>query len=86
MFNIARFIVVSAAVISSMPAMANEMQCGEHYIFGDQIEPLNREQVLDKCGEPTSRAADHWYYKEQGKILVFNSDGKLVTIRDAGED
>ena len=86
MFNIVRCVVVSAVVISSLPAMASEMRCGENYIEGDQIDPLTSEQVVEKCGEPTSEAADHWYYEEQGKILIFNSDGKLETIRDAEED
>jgi hypothetical protein len=88
MFKIFRFIVASAAVISSLPAIANEMKCGEHYISGGQIEPLSSAQVVEKCGEPTStsEASDHWYYEEQGKILVFNSDRKLQTIRDAEED
>ena len=88
MFKIVRFIVASAVVISSLPAIANEMRCGEQVISGDQIEPLTSEQVVEKCGEPTSTsaAADHWYYEEQGKILVFNSDRKLETIQDAEED
>lgn len=87
MFKIVRFIVASIAVISSLPAMASEMRCGESYISGDQIDPITSEQVVEKCGEPTStsEAADHWYYEEQRKILIFNSDGELETIRDAEE-
>ena len=87
MSSIVKVLLASAVLTFSLPVTANEMRCGEHYISGDQIEPLSREQVVEKCGEPTSTsaAADHWYYEKQGKILVFNSDGKLVTIKDAGK-
>jgi hypothetical protein len=86
MSNSVKLVVASAAVMASFPVMANEMRCGEHYISGDQVEPIVREQVLEKCGEPTSKTGDHWYYEKQGKILVFNSGGSLITIRDAGEE
>lgn len=87
MSSMIKFLVISAVLTSSFTVMANEMRCGEHYISGDQIEPLSRKQVVEKCGEPTttSAAADHWYYEKQGKILIFNSDGMLVTIKDADE-
>lgn len=87
MSSMVKMLVASAVFTVSFPLMANEMRCGEHYISGDQIEPLSRKEVVEKCGEPTttSAAADHWYYEKQGKVLIFNSDGKLVTIKDAGE-
>ncbi len=67
--------------------MATEIRCGEQVISGHQIEPLSSAQVVEKCGEPmsTSEEADHWYYEEQGKVLVFGSDGMLVTIQDADD-
>lgn len=85
MLKMMRFLLASTALVIALPLMADDLQCGDHYISGDQIEPLTREQVVEKCGEPTSKAGYHWYYKKQGKVLVFNSDGALVTIRDAQE-
>ena len=66
-------------------ALAEDMACGEYFISGDQIEPMVREEVLEKCGEPTSKTGDHWYYEEQGKVLIFNADGSLETIQDADD-
>jgi hypothetical protein len=69
----------------ALPGMANEMQCGEEYISGEQLEPLTQQQVVEKCGQPTSKEGFNWFYQQQGKILVFNSNGDLQEIRDAGE-
>ena len=55
--------------------------------FGlDQIHPLLQSQVLEKCGEPTSKDGYNWYYEEQGKILVFNGNKELDHIQDAEEE
>jgi hypothetical protein len=74
-----------AAAISSLavPALAQEMRCGNRLISGDQINPLLKEQVLQICGEPTSKDSERWFYQEQGKILVFNDNGELDHIEDA---
>jgi hypothetical protein len=73
-------IVVSVA---TLPALAQEMRCGNLLISGDQMHPLLKEQVLKECGEPTSRESNRWYYEKQGKILVFNDNGELDHIVDA---
>lgn len=74
-----------AIAVSGMavPAIAQEMRCGNRLISGDQIQPLLKEQVLQECGEPTSKDYDRWFYQEQGKILVFNGNDELDHIEDA---
>lgn len=86
MSNSSRFFAAAALITLSLPALADDMACGEYFISGDQIEPMVREEVLEKCGEPTSKTGDHWYYEEQGKVLIFTPDGSLETIQDAGEE
>ena len=85
MFNTKMLAVIAAATALALPATANEMRCGNHLISGDQIHPLLKAQVLEKCGEPTSKDYDRWYYQEQGKILVFNDNGELNHIEDAAD-
>ena len=77
---------IAGAAALALPATANEMRCGNHLISGDQINPLLKVQVLEKCGEPTSKDYDRWYYQEQGKILVFNGNDELDHIEDANEE
>ena len=85
MFNIRVLAVAVAASCAAVPALAQEMRCGNHLIAGDQMQPLLKEQVLEKCGEPTSKDYDRWFYQQQGKILVFNDNGELDHIEDANE-
>ena len=77
-------LVITFAV--SGAGLAQEMRCGNELIAGDQLQPLIKAQVLEKCGEPTSRSQDRWYYEEQGKILVFNGNDELDHIEDANEE
>ena len=82
MMNINTLVLAGSLVALSVPAMAQEMRCGEKLISGDQTQPLLEEQVLSICGEPSSRDGYNWYYNEQGKILVFNGNSELETIQD----
>ncbi len=86
MHNFKKILLTAAVMTLSVPVIANEMKCGNEYIAGDQIEPLLKEQVLKKCGEPSSKDYERWYYEKQGKVLHFNSNGELVTIKDVSED
>ncbi len=83
MFNIRVLAVAVAASCAAVPALAQEMRCGNLLIAGDQIQPLVKEQVLAECGEPTSKDYNRWFYQEQGKILVFNDNDELDHIEDA---
>ena len=64
-------------------SQAEEIRCSGQLIAGDQMHPVDKEYVLKLCGEP-DKVVDYykWHYNEQRRILVFNSDGALVTIRD----
>jgi hypothetical protein len=82
-----RSVVISGLVVGlAIPVMAQEMRCGEELISGDQIEPLLKEQVLEKCGEPTEKDGFKWYYAQQEKVLVFNGNDELETIRDSNDE
>ena len=86
MFSFKKIGLITAALAISGGAFAQEMRCGEKLISGDQIDPLIKTQVLEICGEPTTRDYDRWYYQEQGKILVFNGNEELDHIEDANEE
>ena len=85
MFNIKVLAFAIAAAGVAAPALAQEIRCGNHLIAGDQMQPLLKEQVLEKCGEPTSKDYNRWFYQQQGKILVFNDNGELDHIQDAND-
>ena len=53
MINIKMLAAVAAVSCAAVPALAQEMRCGNRLISGEQIEPLLKEQVLQECGEPT---------------------------------
>lgn len=80
--TIKKLVLTGALSALAVPAMAQEMRCGDELISGDQPQPLLEEQVLEKCGEPSERNGFNWYYNEQGKILVFNGNAELETIQE----
>ncbi|MCB1846342.1 MAG: DUF2845 domain-containing protein [Halieaceae bacterium] len=86
MFSFKQIGLITVTVAMSGAAVAQEMRCGNELISGDQIHPLLKTQVLEICGEPTTRDYDRWYYQEQGKILVFNGNDELDHIEDANEE
>ena len=82
-----RATLMSALLLgAATQAAANEMRCGDGLIFDDEVEPMLMVNVLEKCGEPTERRGDEWYYGEQGKVLIFNDDQQLESIQDANEE
>ncbi len=73
-----------AIIMLSAPTLAVEgfMRCGNHLISGEDIEGPTKAEVLEKCGEPTSREGDMWVYEEPGKptrVLHFDG-GRLERI------
>jgi hypothetical protein len=85
MLNVKLLAAAIAVSIVTVPALAQEMRCGNLLISGDQIHPLLKEQVLKECGEPTSKDYNRWYYETQGKILVFNDNDELDHIEEASD-
>jgi len=67
-------------------ATAGTITCGQHVIKDGQREAPDRDEILAKCGEPTRKESNQWYYERQGektKILVFGPQGKLNKITDS---
>ena len=83
MIKIRALFLAAATCAMATPTLAQEMRCGERLISGDEIQPLLKIQVLEICGEPTSKDFDRWYYQAQQKILVFNGNDELDHIEDA---
>ncbi len=72
-------IVISAFSIGA--ANAQVWNCGQSMV--ETGMGTTREEVLDKCGPPTTTDSDRWYYKNQpGQVtvvLIFET-GKLEQI------
>jgi hypothetical protein len=43
-------------------------------------------EVIQKCGQPSSREGQNLYYKEKGKRLDFDGEGRLIAIHDIETD
>lgn len=62
---------------------ADSIRCGTHVIEDEQLhDPVTMEDVIKKCGQPSSREGSTIYYKDKGKRLHFNPEGQLVSIED----
>ena len=81
-----KYAVCAALSCLVIPALAEDMRCGNQIIQDDQMHPLTTDQVLDICGEPSQRDGERWTYQDQRKVLVFNDSGELVAIEDASEE
>ncbi len=75
------FTSICLATMSGLSS-ATSIRCGGHLIEDDQIDPMHSEQVLKLCGKPDSKEGARWVYNQQKKIVVFNSDGKLMSIHN----
>ena len=75
---------VCAMLAAALPLTtpAGSLECG-----GDFISPgVTEAQLLEACGEPTSRNGNEWIYKMQGDfpmVVIFGIDGVVTVIRDA---
>jgi hypothetical protein len=66
-------------------AQAGSITCGDAMITDDQPDGQFQEQILQQCGEPTSKDGDDWFYDRsdvgQGTyVLHFNDSGQLESI------
>ena len=83
--NIKSRSILLASVISAVPLVsyAGSLECQ-----GNIISPGATEQeLLDACGEPTSRNGANWTYQIPGSISqeVTVGNGLIMFIRDADE-
>ena len=76
--------VLSAVLVAAVPltASAGSLECQ-----GNIISPgITAAELLQACGEPTSRNGAEWIYKMPGDfpmVVTFGNDGVVTFIRDA---
>lgn len=75
--------ILSVALVTAVPvAQAGSLECQ-----GNFISPgITGAELLQACGEPTSRNGAEWIYKMPGDIpmvVTFGIDGVVKFIRDA---
>lgn len=84
--KLAFVVVLGLALTPSGLAAAGTITCGQQVIKDGQRQAPDRDEILAKCGEPTQRESNRWYYERPGektKILVFDPQGKLNKITDS---
>ena len=62
---------------------SGSMRCGTHIVSAGQRHGPSMFEVLKKCGEPTQRMGNTWYYDRPGNkqyIVVFDPSGRLMRI------
>jgi hypothetical protein len=80
-------LTIAATLLFATHAGADSMRCGEYVIQDDDLQNTpTMEEVIEKCGQPDSREGQSLYYKEKGKRLDFDTEGRLITIADIEED
>jgi sugar/nucleoside kinase (ribokinase family) len=76
--------VLSVILVAAGPpaALAGSLECQ-----GNIISPgITEAELLEACGEPTSRDGAEWLYKMPGDlpmVVTFGNDGVVTFIRDA---
>jgi hypothetical protein len=80
------YIAAIAAALLSGTAQAGSITCGDAIITDDQPDGQFKQQILDKCGQPTSKDGDNWLYDRshvaQGiYVLHFNGSGQVDSIK-----
>ncbi len=82
-----RYIAGFTGLLLCGTAQAGSITCGEAIITDDQLDGQVTQQILDKCGQPTSKDGDNWLYDRsdvgQGiYVLHFNDSGQLDSIEE----
>ena len=76
-------LVLTITLLFAPTIQAESMRCGTHVIEEGQLHNIiTIEEVIKKCGKPTSRTASRLYYKEKGKELHFDTEGLLMSIQN----
>jgi hypothetical protein len=78
-------ITAYTALLLAGTVHAGSITCGDAIITDDQPDGQFTQQILDQCGEPTSKDGDDWFYDRsdvgQGMyVLHFNDSGQLDSI------
>jgi hypothetical protein len=75
-----------AVLLFAGTARAGSISCGDATITDDQDEGQTTMQILEQCGEPTSKDGDNWLYdrSDAGQgiyVLHFDDSGQLDSIQ-----
>ena len=77
--------ILAAILISAAPLVtyAGSLECHGNIISQGDTE----QQLLDTCGNPTSRDGTDWLYEMPGSlpVVVTTGNGVVMFIRDADE-
>jgi hypothetical protein len=79
--------VIALALLFTTGVQADSMRCGTHVIEdADLHKIMTIEDVIKKCGQPSSREGNKLFYKKKGKQLNFDTEGRLMSIKDIETD
>ena len=78
-------VTACAALLLAGTVQAGSITCGDAMITDDQPDGQFTQQILDQCGEPTSKDGDDWIYdrSDDGQgiyVLHFDDSGQLDSI------
>ena len=76
--------VLMLILIAAQGASAGTLRCGVHLISDGGHYPPGKYEILKKCGEPTYREGNIWYYERSDRLstrrLEFDRRGLLARI------
>ena len=80
-------LVIAIALLFAASVKANSMRCGTHVIEdADLHKIMTIDDVIKKCGKPSSREGNQLYYEKKGKRLDFDTEGRLMSIHNIEQD
>ena len=80
-------LILALTMLFAVSVKAESIRCGSHVIEDGGIHKIvTMEEVLKKCGPPSSRDVSRLYYKKKGKQLDFDTEGRLMSISEIEED
>lgn len=86
--NISKLVaLIAITILFTASVNADAIRCGTHVIEDGELENApTMEEVLKKCGKPSSREGSSLIYKKKGKRLDFDTEGRLMSINDLGHE
>jgi hypothetical protein len=80
-------LVIISALLFTTGVQADSIRCGTHVIEDSDLHKIiTIEDVIKKCGQPSSRKGNKLYYEKKGKRLDFDTEGRLMSIHDIQTD
>ena len=77
----------AVTLLFTLSVNADSIRCGSHVIEDADLHKIvTMEEVIKKCGQPSSREGSKLYYKKKGKRLDFDTNDRLISINDIEED